>query len=101
MVGFRVLDVGALVVWLVWFTRLRDSEPVPAAPEDDGGGEEFVRRWSWSRPPEPPPAPAGPPALDLPKPDAEPWPHRRRDHTGDRAPAVSPARTPRRVPAER
>ena len=38
MVGLRVFDVGALVVWLVWFFRLRDDE------DDDGddfrGGSE-------------------------------------------------------------
>jgi hypothetical protein len=32
MVGFRVLDVGLLVVWLVWFFRLRDDD------DSDGGG---------------------------------------------------------------
>ena len=36
MVGFRVFDVGLLVVWLVWFFRLRDDGPEP--PEDDDGG---------------------------------------------------------------
>ena len=25
MVGFRVFDVGLLVVWLIWFFRLRDD----------------------------------------------------------------------------
>ena len=32
MVGFRVLDVGLLIVWLVWFFRLRDDD------DSDGGG---------------------------------------------------------------
>ena len=32
MIGFRVLDVGLLVVWLVWFFRLRDDD------DSDGGG---------------------------------------------------------------
>ena len=36
MVGFRVFDVGLLVVWLVWFFRLRDDETDP--PEEGGGG---------------------------------------------------------------
>jgi hypothetical protein len=35
MVGLRVFDVGLLIVWLVWFFRLRDDED---PPEDDGGG---------------------------------------------------------------
>ena len=26
MVGFRVFDVGLLIVWLVWFFRLRDDD---------------------------------------------------------------------------
>jgi hypothetical protein len=32
MIGFRVLDVGLLVIWLVWFFRLRDDD------DSDGGG---------------------------------------------------------------
>ena len=36
VVGFRVLDVGLLIVWLVWFFKLRDDGDEP--PEDDGGG---------------------------------------------------------------
>lgn len=32
MIGFRVLDVGLLVAWLVWFFRLRDDD------DSDGGG---------------------------------------------------------------
>ena len=36
MVGFRVFDVGLLIVWLVWFFRLRDDGSEP--PDDDGGG---------------------------------------------------------------
>ena len=36
MVGFRVFDVGLLVLWLVWFFRLRDSDD--DQPEDEGGG---------------------------------------------------------------
>jgi hypothetical protein len=36
MVGFRVFDVGLLILWLVWFFRLRDDDDDP--PEDDGGG---------------------------------------------------------------
>jgi hypothetical protein len=36
MVGFRVFDVGLLLVWLVWFLRLRDDGEDP--PEEGGGG---------------------------------------------------------------
>ncbi len=36
MVGFRVFDVGLLVVWLVWFFRLREDDVDP--PEEGGGG---------------------------------------------------------------
>ena len=34
MVGFRIFDVGLLVLWLVWFFRLRDDD---ADANDDGG----------------------------------------------------------------
>ena len=37
MVGFRIFDVGLLVLWLVWFFRLRDDGD-DASDEDDGGG---------------------------------------------------------------
>ena len=37
MVGFRVFDVGLLIVWLVWFFRLRDDDG-PADDEGPGGG---------------------------------------------------------------
>src|SRR5947209_12223291 len=33
MVGFRVFDVGLLIVWLIWFFRLRDDD----GPSDDDG----------------------------------------------------------------
>jgi hypothetical protein len=38
MVGFRVFDVGLLLVWLIWFFRLRDDGD--DSPGDDGGGGE-------------------------------------------------------------
>ena len=38
MVGFRVFDVGLLVVWLIWFFRLRDDDD--ESQGDDGGGGE-------------------------------------------------------------
>jgi hypothetical protein len=71
MVGLRVFDVGALIVWLVWFFRLRD--------DDDDDGDDF-RRGDGDTPD---PGPSGaPPGLRLPLPDAAPWPQRRRDHLG-------------------
>jgi hypothetical protein len=35
MVGFRVFDVGLLLLWLVWFFRLRDDDDDQS---DEGGG---------------------------------------------------------------
>jgi hypothetical protein len=96
MVGLRVFDVGALIVWLVWFFRLRD---------DDGDDDDF-RRGDGDGP-EPDPGPVGPGGLRLPLPDAEPWPSRRRDHTSGGAPRRSTVRrgapepTPARAPVKR
>ena len=67
MVGLRVFDIGALIVWLVWFFKLRDDD------DDDGGG-------GGGRGPDR--GPDGGPPL----PDAGPWPRRRRDHLGDLTP---------------
>jgi hypothetical protein len=90
MVGLRVFDVGALVVWLIWFFRLRD--------DDDDDGEDF-RRGDGD--PGEPDSPKGPGGLKLPLPDAAPWHARRRDHAGDRHVAPEPARrrAPEPVPA--
>jgi len=92
MIGLRVFDIGALIVWLVWFFRLRDDD------DDDAGG------GGGPDAPEPE-APSGPRGgLQLPLPDAQPWPHRRRDHGGDLRPAPDirrrgvPERTPARAP---
>jgi hypothetical protein len=91
MVGLRVFDVGALVVWLVWFFRLRDDD------DDDEPGDDF-RGGGENSPP-----PTGPGGDGIPLPDAAPWPRRRRDHAGDRSPATAPARRtlprPEREPA--
>jgi len=89
MVGLRVFDVGALIVWLVWFFRLRDDDDDHGRDDDDfrGGRNEPV-----------PPEPGGD---GLPLPDADPWPHRRRDHLGDRTPAGAPARRVARPARER
>jgi hypothetical protein len=37
MVGFRIFDVGLLIMWLVWFFRLRDDDD-PSDDEGPGGG---------------------------------------------------------------
>jgi hypothetical protein len=96
MVGLRVFDVGALVVWLVWFFRLRD--------DDDDDGDDFRRGKGDGREPE---EPCGPGGLRLPLPESQPWHARRRDHGGDRrgAPLTTrrstphrPVRTPGRTP---
>jgi hypothetical protein len=98
MVGLRVFDVGALIVWLVWFFKLRD--------DDDDGGDDG--RGGGGDAPQPPPGGDGPGGLKLPLPDARPWPNRRRDHAGDRGrppapqrrrgvPAPVPARAPARL----
>jgi len=95
MVGLRVFDVGALIVWMVWFFKLKSDD------DDPSDGDDF-RRGGDDEPIDPPP-PAGPPALELPKPNADPWPSRRRDDGGDRPPASVPVRrTPARPrPARR
>ena len=95
MVGLRVFDVGALVVWLVWFFKLRDDDDEDDAGGDSGPGGNMPR-------PDPPRGPQG--GLELPRPDADPWPARRRDHAGDVPGATPPARRtpapsrPRRAP---
>ena len=38
MVGFRVFDVGLLIVWLIWFFRLREDDD-DSRGDDGGGGE--------------------------------------------------------------
>jgi hypothetical protein len=38
MVGFRVFDVGLLIIWLIWFFRLRDDDD-DSRGDDGGGGE--------------------------------------------------------------
>jgi hypothetical protein len=56
MVGVRVVDVALLVVWLLWFFRLRDDGDDTGGPGGGGG--------------------AGPSS----DPPARPWPTRLRDH---------------------
>ena len=82
MVGFRVFDVGLLVVWLIWFFRLRDDGEDP--PGEDGGGGEG---------PEPGPGRDGPGGDGIRLPLGR-WPlgrGRDRDHAPPRTPAA-PAR---------
>ena len=90
MVGLRVFDVGALIVWLVWFFRLRD--------DDGDDGDDF--RGGPGEPDEPDPK-GSPPGLRIPLPDAKPWPVRRRDHGGDRSSVPQTGRrgVPEPVPA--
>jgi hypothetical protein len=94
MVGLRVFDIGALIVWLVWFFRLRD--------DDDDDGDDFRRGKDDDHEPE---HPTGPGGLKLPLPESKPWHARRRGHEGDRrgAPLTTrrdrPHREPTRAPA--
>ena len=82
MVGLRVVDVGALIVWLVWFFKLREDRD--DEEDDDGGG-------GGRRPgPDEPDRRRG--GFELPRPDADPWPSRLRDHSGDRRRGAPPER---------
>src|SRR5687767_434421 len=75
MVGFRIFDVGLLVLWLVWFFRLRDdSDPPEDGGEDEGGGG----------PPLDPPDPSGDGGLALPLGGVVSQGRRVRDHAGGR-----------------
>src|SRR5439155_27322499 len=38
MIGFRVFDVGLLILWLVWFFRLRDDDDDSTDDGPGGGG---------------------------------------------------------------
>ncbi|HEY1275457.1 MAG TPA: hypothetical protein VGF25_11120 [Thermoleophilaceae bacterium] len=78
MVGFRVFDVGLLIVWLIWFFRLRDDGD--DSPGDDGGGGEG---------PDPGPNRDGPggDGIRLPLGRWRPGRGRVRDHTPHRRPA--------------
>ena len=49
MVGFRVFDVGLLIVWLIWFFRLRDDDD-DSHGDDGGGGEGPEPRPGQGRP---------------------------------------------------
>jgi hypothetical protein len=93
MVGFRVFDVGLLLLWLVWFFHLRDDED--DSPGEEGGGGDG---------PDPRPEGDGPGdgGLELPLGKARPGRSRLRDH---RPPLRRPPRrgtsppVPRPLPA--
>ncbi len=81
MVGFRVFDVGLLIVWLIWFFRLRDDQDDAS---EEGGGD----GGGGSPKPNGPRVGPGPGGLRLP---LGRWPNRSRLRDGHR-----PARTPLR-----
>lgn len=92
MIGFRVFDVGLLVLWLVWFFKLRDTGSDP--PDDEGGGG----GGSDGRDPRPRRGPGGG-GIRLP---SGRWPGgwRRRDVHRPVRPRIRPGRpTPRELPA--
>jgi hypothetical protein len=76
MVGFRVFDVGLLVVWLIWFFRLRDDGD--DSQGEDGGGGGGNPRPSGDGP--------GGNGFRLPLGPARPASHRIRDHSPRHAP---------------
>jgi hypothetical protein len=90
MVGFRVFDVGLLIVWLVWFFRLRDDEDPPEDDGPGGGGPE----------PKPDDGPGGG-GLRLPLGPADPGKRRLRDHVrpGGSVRRRGPEPVPNPVPA--
>jgi hypothetical protein len=73
LVGTRVFDLGAMIVWLVWFFRQQDEPDDEWWDEGGGGG-------GGDPPSSPRDDPRGP-GLDLPLPDASQSPDRLRDHT--------------------
>ena len=94
MVGFRVFDVGLLIVWLIWFFRLRDDDD----PSDgDGGGGGGTDPGPRDRP--------GGGGLGLPLDSVQPAKRRIRDHArppgpprrrgGEPVPGLLPARVRR------
>ena len=88
MVGFRVFDVGLLVLWLVWFFRLRDDDAGPSDDGDDGGGG----------PPVHPPEPSGGGGLGLVRPGTLRADRRLRDHTHPAKPRPRRGGEPLRSP---
>ena len=71
VVGFRIFDVGLLVIWLIWFFRMRDDDAERGDEGgDDGGG-----------PPVHPPEPSGGGGLGLLLPGTLRAGRRLRDHS--------------------
>jgi hypothetical protein len=93
MVGFRIFDVGLLIVWLIWFFRLRDDGD-DSPGDDGGGGGEGPRRGPRDNGP-------GGGLARLPLGPVRPW-RRLRDHTpapgGRRRRGAEPA-IPRPLPS--
>ena len=87
MIGLRVFDVGALIVWLIWFFRLRD---------DDDDSDDFRGGDGNAPEPDEPKGPSG--GLDLPLADSRPWPFPSSLMLGFTAPWR--AGEPRRIDAE-
>jgi hypothetical protein len=88
VVGFRIFDVGLLVIWLVWFFRLRDDD---AGPNDDGGDD-------GGGPPVHPPEPSGGGGLGLLLPGTLRAERRLRDHSPQRKPGRRSRGEPLRRP---
>ena len=89
MVGFRVFDVGLLLLWLVWFFRLRDDDAGPndEGDDDNGGG-----------PPVHPPGPSGGGGLGLVLPGTLRASRRLRDHNRHQKPRPRRGGQPLRRP---
>ena len=88
MVGFRVFDVGLLILWLVWFFRLREDGPDSPPDDDDGGGGSGPERRPGKGP--------GGGGLKLPDGRVQPGDDRIRD--GHRSPRTRRRRTAPPVP---
>ena len=88
MVGFRVFDVGLLVVWLIWFFRLRDDDD--SDPPDEGGGG-----GGGSRGPERPAGGPGGGGLPLKPGRVRPGGRLRDGHRPSRSPTRPPPRAAR------
>ena len=89
MVGFRIFDVGLLVLWLVWFFRMRDDD---AGSGDDGSDDE------GGGPPVHPPEPSGGGGLGLLIPGSLRADRRVRDHARPARPARRRGGEPLRRP---
>jgi len=89
VVGFRIFDVGLLLIWLIWFFRLRDDD---AGPNDEGGDD-------GGGPPVHPPEPSGSGGLGLLLPGTLRAGRRLRDHSRPPKPGGRRRGEPLRRPA--